>query len=150
MLQNVSFDFESINAFKCSFKRIQLHNGIATYGTDILIKLEAVICYHYNDVIMSAMSSQITGFSVVYWTVSSDVDYWSFVWGIHRSPVDSPHKGPVRTKKTPKLCERNPPMTSQFPAQRASNAEIVFILWRWWHQGVLHRVKCHGFQELRQ
>ena len=21
--------------------------------------------------------------------------YWSFVWGIHRSPVNSPHKGPV-------------------------------------------------------
>ena len=36
----------------------------------------------------------------LYWKIHDDVIkwrhspcYWSFVWGIHRSPVDSPHKG---------------------------------------------------------
>ena len=58
---------------------------------------------HYSDVIMSAMASQITGVSIVYSTVCSGADkkkYQSsaslvFVRGIHRSPVNSPHKGPV-------------------------------------------------------
>ena len=40
-----------------------------------------------------------------------------------------------RSKKTPKLrvtgpCAGNSPMTSEFPAQRASNAENVSIWWR--------------------
>ena len=40
-----------------------------------------------------------------------------------------------RSKKTPKLCTtglcaRNSPVTGEFPAQRASNAENVSILWR--------------------
>ena len=39
--------------------------------------------YHYSNVIISAMASQITGVSII---------YWSFVKGIHRSPADSPHK----------------------------------------------------------
>ena len=40
-----------------------------------------------------------------------------------------------RSKKTPKLrvtglCERNSPVTGEFPSQRASNAENVSIWWR--------------------
>ena len=40
-----------------------------------------------------------------------------------------------RSKKTPKLrvtglCARNSPVTGEFPAQRASNAENVSIWWR--------------------
>ena len=40
-----------------------------------------------------------------------------------------------RSKKTPKLratglCEGNSPVTGEFPAQEASNAEIVSIWWR--------------------
>ena len=61
------------------------------------------VLIHYNDVIMSAMASQITGISIVCSTVCSDADqrkhqsstWLDFVRGIHRSPVDSPHKGPV-------------------------------------------------------
>ena len=56
--------------------------------------------FHYSDVIMSAMASRTTRVSIVYSTVSG-VDHRkhqssappTFVWGIHRSPVDSPHKG---------------------------------------------------------
>ena len=51
---------------------------------------------HYCDVIMSAMGSQTTGFSMVYSTVCSGVDQrkhqssgsLAFVRGIHRSPVN--------------------------------------------------------------
>ena len=56
---------------------------------------------HYNDVIMSATASQITGVSIVYIIVSSGADQrkhpcsasLAFVWGIHRWPVNSRTKG---------------------------------------------------------
>ena len=68
---------------------------------------QQMIC-HCNAVIMSAVASH------------------SMVWSRCRS------------KKTSKLrdhglCERNSPVTSEFPAQRASNAENVSIWWR--HHG---------------
>ena len=58
---------------------------------------------------MSAMEFQITSVSNVYLTVCSGADqrkYQSsaslaFVWGIHRSPVISPHKGPVTRNMFP-------------------------------------------------
>ena len=58
---------------------------------------------HYNDVIMSSMASQFTGVSIVCSTVCSGADQrkhqssvsLAFVRGIHRWPVNSPHKGPV-------------------------------------------------------
>ena len=71
---------------------------------------------HYSDVITSAMASQITGDLIVYSIVCSGTDQrkhpsstsLAFVRGIHRWPVNSPHKG-------------------------SSNAENVFIWWR--HHG---------------
>ena len=62
--------------------------------------------WHYSDVIMSAMASQITGVSIVLSTVCSSADKrkcqssvsLAFVRGIHRWPVNSPHKGPVTRK----------------------------------------------------
>ena len=62
--------------------------------------------YHYNDVIMSAMASQITSLTIVYSTVYPGTDKrkhqssasLAFVMGIHRWPVNSPHKGPVTRK----------------------------------------------------
>ena len=65
--------------------------------------------YHYNDVIMSEMASQITSLTIVYSTVYSDADQrkhqtsasLAFVWGIHRWPVNSPHKWPVTRKMFP-------------------------------------------------
>ena len=69
---------------------------------------------HYSDVIMGVMTSQITSLTVVYSTVYSGTDQrkyqssasLSFVRGIHR------------------------PVTGEFPAQRASNAENISIWWR--------------------
>ena len=64
---------------------------------------------HYSDVIMGAMASQITSLTIVYSTVYSDADQrkhqssasLAFVRGIHRWPVNSPHKWPVTRKMFP-------------------------------------------------
>ena len=64
---------------------------------------------HYDDIIMSAIASQITSLTIVYSIVYSDADQrkhqssasLAFVWGIHRGPVNSPHKGPVTRKMFP-------------------------------------------------
>ena len=69
--------------------------------------------FHYNDVRMSAMASQITSLTIVYSTVYSGTDQrkhqsstsLAFVRGIHRRP-------------------------GEFPTQMASNAENVSIWWR--------------------
>ena len=61
---------------------------------------------HYNDVIMGAITSQITSVTIVYSTVYSDADQrkhqssalLAFVRGIHRWPVNSPHKCSVTRK----------------------------------------------------
>ena len=69
--------------------------------------------YHYIDVIMSTIVSELTSLTIGYSTVNSR----------------------RKSKKTSKLrvtghCEGNMPVTGEFPAQRASNAENVFIWWR--------------------
>ena len=63
----------------------------------------------YCDVIMGAMASRITSLTIVYSTVHSSAvkkntkvsASLAFVWGIHRSPVISPHKGPATRKMFP-------------------------------------------------
>ena len=75
----------------------------------ILTKNDPVVLYHYSDVIMTAMASQITSITIVYSTVYSGADQrkhqssasLAFVWGIHRWPVNSPHKWPVTLKTFP-------------------------------------------------
>ena len=65
--------------------------------------------HRYSDVIMSAMASQITSPTIVYSTVYLGTDErkhqssasLAFVRGIHRWPVNSPHKGPVTRKMFP-------------------------------------------------
>ena len=61
---------------------------------------------HYNDVIRGAIASQIASLTIVYSIVYSDADQRkhqssappAFVRGIHRSPVNSPHKWPDTRK----------------------------------------------------
>ena len=58
---------------------------------------------------MSAVASQITSLTIVCSTVYPDADQrkhqssasLAFVWGIHRGPVNSPHKWPVTRKMSP-------------------------------------------------
>ena len=64
---------------------------------------------YYNDVIMVAMASQITSLTIVYSAIYLSVDQrkhqssasLAVVRGIHRGPVNSPHKGPVTRKIFP-------------------------------------------------
>ena len=64
---------------------------------------------HYDDVKMGTMASQITSLTIVYSTVYSGADQrkhqssasLAFVRGIHRGPVNSPHKWPVTRKMFP-------------------------------------------------
>ena len=77
----------------------------------------------YNGVIMISLASQITSLTIVYSTVYSRAD----------------------SKKTSKLCVTglcvgNSPVTDEFPAQRASNAENISI---WWHHNILTNTKQH-------
>ena len=63
----------------------------------------------YNDIMMNATASQITGVSIAYSTVCSGTYQrkhqssasLAYVWGIHRGPVNSTHKGPVTRKMLP-------------------------------------------------
>ena len=53
---------------------------------------------------MSAMASQITGVLIIQAQIKETINaprLLAFVGGIQRSPVDSPHKGPVTRKMFP-------------------------------------------------
>ena len=64
---------------------------------------------HYDDVIMSTIGSQITSLTIVYSTVYSGAGQskhqssasLASMWGIHRGPVNSPHKWQVTRKMFP-------------------------------------------------
>ena len=68
-----------------------------------------LLLLHYDDVITGTIASQITSLTSVYSTVYSGADQskhqssasLAFVWGIHRGPVNSPHKWPVTRKMFP-------------------------------------------------
>ena len=74
---------------------------------------------------MGVRASQFTSLAIVHSTVYSDADQGkhqssaslAFANGIHRGPVNSPHKLRVTG-----LCAWNSPGTREFPAQMASNA----------------------------
>ena len=69
----------------------------------------SIVYEHYDEAIMGAIASQITSLTIVYSTVYSGADQskhqssasLAFVQGIHRGPVNSPHKWPVTRKMFP-------------------------------------------------
>ena len=73
------------------------------------MSISGEIALHYSNVIMSTISSQITGVAIVYSIVGSGADQrihqssasLVFVRGVHRWLVNSPHKGPVTRKMFP-------------------------------------------------
>ena len=79
---------------------------------------------HYCDVIMGAMASQITSFTIIYSAVHWDPDQWK-----HQSPASLA------------FVRGNLPVTGGFPSQRASNAENVSIWWR--HHVTSHKRKSN-------
>ena len=68
-----------------------------------------VILHHYCDVIMGAMASEITSLTIVYSTVYSGANQrkhqssvsLAFGRGIHRGPVNYPHKWPLTRRMFP-------------------------------------------------
>ena len=79
------------------------------YASLGLNELKHDVLIHYDDVIMTAMVSQITSLMIVYSTVYSGTYQRKhqisaslvFVRGIHRGPVNSPHKWPATRKMFP-------------------------------------------------
>ena len=79
------------------------------------------IC-HYGDVMMGTMASQITSLTIVYSIVNQGADQRKH-----------------QKLRLTGLCAGSSPVTGEFPAQMASNAENVSIWWR-------HRVEQKGRQ----
>ena len=81
----------------------------AMHNLSVLITGVKFKSQHYSDVIMGMIVSQITSLTIVYSTLYSDADQrkhqssasLAFVRGIHRGPVNSPHKWPVTRKMFP-------------------------------------------------
>ena len=86
---------------------------------------------HYSDVIISAMASEITSITIVYSILYSGADQrkhrssasLASVKGIHRSPVNSPHKGKcfyLKTSACPSWINgiESPPPLSSFEWNR--------------------------------
>ena len=85
----------------------QFHNNVVMCNSYPIRKNLRIL--HYNDVIMSAMVSQITGDLMVCSTVCSGASKrkhnssasMAFVRGIHLCPVNSPRKGTLTRKMFP-------------------------------------------------
>ena len=84
-------------------------SSLVFHGSAYIIRFRETLNPNYSDVIMSAMASQITGVLIVCSTVCSGAAQrkhqshasLAFLRGIHRSPVDSPHKESVTRKIFP-------------------------------------------------
>ena len=96
----------SINAL--ARNQVQLYNVTLCIMPSLSSRTHGIVPPHYDDVMMSAMASQITSLTVVCSNVYSGSDQrkhqsasLAFGRGIHRLPVNSPHKGPVTRKMFP-------------------------------------------------
>ena len=96
---------------------------------------------------MGAISFQITSLTIVYSIVYSDADQrkhqssasLAFVWGIHRGPVNSPHKWPVTRQMfpfddviMPEHVSYNGLMSKPYPFMK----DYVILWWNVWHRTV--------------
>ena len=106
------------------------------------LSVRMFIMVHYNDAIMGSMASEITSLTIVYSAVYSGADQrkhqssasLAFVRGIHRGPVNSPHKGPVTRKMFPFddvimfVCDGSCLMSVSIPITNASECQVAAIL----------------------
>ena len=98
---------------------------------------------HHGDIMMSAMASQITSLTIAYLTVYSDANQrkhqssasLAFVRGIHRWPVNFPHKGPVTRKMFP-FDDVIMETLSAVLAFCADNAKLWCFLCNWLERAV--------------
>ena len=115
--QNLTFLFQTSNEFTSQnrampgftpsqWETVLLWNDVSHWPGASLGSAPNVVAIHHSDIMMGAMASQITSLAIGYSTVYSGEDQrkhqssasLAFVWGIHRWPVNSPHKGPVTWK----------------------------------------------------
>ena len=101
---------------------------------------------------MRTMASQITSLTIVYSTVYSDADErkhqssasLAFVQGIHRWPMNSPHKWPVMRKMFP-----FDDVIMNFPTSRWAVGCWMWVFWRNWGVGTrLRSVNEHHMVSL--
>ena len=101
--------------------------------------------HHYSDITMDAIVSQATSLTIVYSTVSSDADQrkhqsstsLAFVRGIHRWPVNIPHRCPVTRKMFPfddvfmLLCNGFFHISGRLSAWKLHRAHFRFVPYQW-------------------
>ena len=96
--------------FLAKWARAWMYALVETGGTEQAWEVPSgVLPPHYNDVLMGSVASQLTSLTIVYSTVYSAADQrkhqsstaLAFVRGIHRGPLNSPHKWPVTRKMFP-------------------------------------------------
>ena len=106
-LKCIHFTAETPN--KVAYHTIMSHWRLWKSSVFVYMIYQAKSNFHYIDVIMTTMASQITSLIVVYSTVYSDAGQRKhqssallpFVWGYSPGPVNFPHKGPVTRKMFP-------------------------------------------------
>ena len=120
-----------------------------------LLYFIVVWCWHYGDVIVGAIASQITSLTIVYSFVYSGTDQRKhqssaslvFVWGIHRGRVNSPHKWPVTRKMFPfDDVIMGPFIFSRFTSQTLNVLFRVLSLYliMWYSGGFRYNTaRCH-------
>ena len=114
MVENTNMHYVSYTKVTRKSTRLAKKNTETTWTRnaipDWLHQLTILKIHHYSDVIMGAMTSQITSLANVYSTVYSGADQRK-----HKAP----HHWP--------LCGE---FTGEFPTQMDSNAENVSVWWR--------------------
>ena len=103
------FVCEKSNLCWRGLKKFQFSPEESSHVYHVQNKAISPFATHHNDVIMGTMAFQITSLTIVYPTVYSGADRrkhqssasLAFVQGIHRRPVNSPHKCPVTQKMFP-------------------------------------------------
>ena len=99
-------DSVSIITLNPTFCKWNFRNNFVERYICLLIWISLKFITNYCDVIIGEVASQITSLTIVYSTVYSYTDQrkhqssasLAFVRGIHRGPVNSPHKWPVTRK----------------------------------------------------
>ena len=101
--------YELICIMFCIINLMSITPWVGLFDVHVSFRPKFHCWFHYGNVIMGAIASQITSLTIVYATVYPGSDqrkikaprHWPFVWGIHRGPVNSPHKWPVTRKMFP-------------------------------------------------
>ena len=113
-------------------------------------------CIYCNDVIMSAMASQIISLTIVYSGVYSGADHrkhqssasLAFVRGIHRWPVNSPHIGSVMRKCFHLMTSLWDSTTSKGISQKCDNWFLYELIQ--FNSSVWHTISKNTYQYIHR